>query len=109
MATPELSQQMIDEGMARAEKVACRPDDDRCYPFPDPLALARASCTRNTGVGTDPQRTPTPAQAHRAPFGRPPAERSAPRYPSAVLYLQEHHCCPSAGVIANSRTSASRI
>jgi hypothetical protein len=31
--------------MARAEKVACRPDDDRCYPFPDPLDAARATCT----------------------------------------------------------------
>ena len=45
MDARELTQEMIDEGMARAEKVACAPGDDRCYPFPDPLALARASCT----------------------------------------------------------------
>ncbi len=31
--------------MARAEKVACRPGDDRCYRFPDRLVDAAASCT----------------------------------------------------------------
>ena len=31
--TPELTQEMIDEGMARADKVACSPGDQRCYPF----------------------------------------------------------------------------
>jgi hypothetical protein len=31
--------------MARAERVACRPADTRCYPFPNPLDVARASCT----------------------------------------------------------------
>jgi hypothetical protein len=36
---------MIDEGMARAEKVACDPFDDRCYPFPDRLEAVRATCT----------------------------------------------------------------
>jgi hypothetical protein len=35
-----LTEDMITEGMARAEKVACRPGDDRCYPFPDPLETA---------------------------------------------------------------------
>jgi hypothetical protein len=34
-ATP-LTQSVIAEAMARAEKVACLPRDDRCYPFPDP-------------------------------------------------------------------------
>jgi hypothetical protein len=36
---------MIDEGMARAEKVACAPGDHRCYPFPDPLERVRETCT----------------------------------------------------------------
>ena len=43
--TPELTEDRIAEAMARAEKVACRPGDARCYPFPDPVAAARASCT----------------------------------------------------------------
>jgi hypothetical protein len=30
----KVTQELIEEGMARAEKVACRPGDDRCYPFP---------------------------------------------------------------------------
>ncbi len=33
MTTPELTQEMIAEAMARAEKVACAPNDDRCYPL----------------------------------------------------------------------------
>ncbi len=41
----ELTQAMIADGMARAEKVACRPGDDRCYVFPDKLEAARATCT----------------------------------------------------------------
>ncbi len=45
MTAPELTQAMIDDGMRRAEKVACAPFDDRCYPFPDPLKDARATCT----------------------------------------------------------------
>lgn len=36
---------MIDEAMARAEKVACSPGESRCYVFPDTLAEARATCT----------------------------------------------------------------
>ena len=35
MTTPELTEERIDEAMARAEKVACSPGDVRCYPFPD--------------------------------------------------------------------------
>ena len=31
--------------MGRAEKVACAPNDDRCYPFPDPVDDARKTCT----------------------------------------------------------------
>ncbi|MBA2445031.1 MAG: hypothetical protein H0V49_06845 [Nocardioidaceae bacterium] len=31
--------------MARAEKVACAPGDDRCYPFPDSLEQVRSTCT----------------------------------------------------------------
>ncbi len=40
-----LTQEMIEEGMARAEKVACRPGDARCYPLPYGVEDARASCT----------------------------------------------------------------
>ena len=36
---------MIAEAMARAEKVACRPGDGRCYAFPDRLSDALATCT----------------------------------------------------------------
>jgi hypothetical protein len=43
--TSELGEEMIAEAMVRAEKVACRPGDDRCYPFPDPVAEAQVSCT----------------------------------------------------------------
>jgi hypothetical protein len=43
--TPELTEDTIAEAMARTEKVACRPGDDRCYFFPDPLADGRASGT----------------------------------------------------------------
>jgi hypothetical protein len=45
MPDPELTREMITEGMARAEAVACAPGDPRCYPFPDPVDIARASCT----------------------------------------------------------------
>src|SRR5215203_7363045 len=45
MAEPELTEERIAEAMARAEKVACRPGDDRCYPLPHGLDDARASCT----------------------------------------------------------------
>jgi hypothetical protein len=34
---PELTQEMVDEGMTRTEKVACAPGDRRSYGFPDPL------------------------------------------------------------------------
>jgi hypothetical protein len=48
MATPlppELTEERIAEAMARAEKVACRPGDGRCYAFPDRLSDARETCT----------------------------------------------------------------
>ena len=45
-----LTQDMIADGMARAEKVACRPGDDRCYPFPDRLEVAQASLQRPEGT-----------------------------------------------------------
>ena len=45
MTTPELTQAMIAEGMARAEKVACDPFRARCFAFPDPIDEARNSCT----------------------------------------------------------------
>jgi hypothetical protein len=41
----KVTQEMIEEGMARAQKVACAPGNDRCYPFPDRIADVRASCT----------------------------------------------------------------
>jgi hypothetical protein len=43
--TQELTEERIAEGMARVEKVACRPGEGRCYAFPDPVEDARASCT----------------------------------------------------------------
>ena len=36
---------MIAEAMARAEKVACRPGEGRCYALPDSVEIARATCT----------------------------------------------------------------
>jgi hypothetical protein len=45
MTMPELTEDAIAEGMTPAKKVACRPGDDRCYPFPDPVEMARASGT----------------------------------------------------------------
>jgi hypothetical protein len=42
---PELTEDMIAGAMARAEKVACRPGDDRCYSLPYDVESARASCT----------------------------------------------------------------
>ena len=45
MTAPELTEEAIEEGMARAEQVACSPGNDRYYVFPDPVAEARASCT----------------------------------------------------------------
>ena len=41
----KLTQEMIDEGMARAEKVACTPGDQRCLPLPYDVESARATCT----------------------------------------------------------------
>ena len=40
-----LTQEMIDKGMARADKVACPPGDQRCYPLCSSLTWARESCT----------------------------------------------------------------
>jgi hypothetical protein len=48
VATPmtrELTEDVIAEATARAERVACQPGDDRCYAFPHRLVDARASCT----------------------------------------------------------------
>ena len=45
MTTPELTEERIAEAMARAEKVACRPGDDRCYALPYSVAEARTTCT----------------------------------------------------------------
>ena len=41
--TPELAENVIAEGSARAEKVACRPGDTRCSPVPNWLTAARAN------------------------------------------------------------------
>jgi hypothetical protein len=43
--THELTEERIAEAMPRAEKVACRPSEDRCYALPDLVEAARASCT----------------------------------------------------------------
>jgi hypothetical protein len=43
--THELTEERIAEAMKRAEKVACRPGDNRCLPLPYDLASARATCT----------------------------------------------------------------
>jgi hypothetical protein len=63
MTDLKLTQEMIAEGMTRPEKVACAPDDSRCYVCPDPLDEARLTCTPKgrccigwivaTGGGTD--------------------------------------------------------
>jgi hypothetical protein len=45
MTDLKLTQAMIDDGMARAERAACTPGDGRCYVFPDPLDEARQTCT----------------------------------------------------------------
>ena len=42
---PELTKERIAEAMARAEKVACRPGEGRCYAFPNPVEDVRTSCT----------------------------------------------------------------
>jgi hypothetical protein len=41
----KLTQEIIEGGMAWAEKVACRPVDDRCLPLPDDVENARQTCT----------------------------------------------------------------
>jgi hypothetical protein len=45
MPDPDLTQEMLDEGMARAEKAACGSLSTRCFALPDPLDEARTSCT----------------------------------------------------------------
>ena len=45
MTDRELTEERIAEAMARAERVACGPGDDRCYPLPCGVDDARASCT----------------------------------------------------------------
>jgi hypothetical protein len=42
---PELTEELIAEAMARAEKVACRPGDHRCLPLPYDVENARHACT----------------------------------------------------------------
>lgn len=61
-----LPQAMIEDGMARAEKVACAPGDGRCYTFPDPLDDAlgdagRANVLRRA-IGQPPQRQKRPSR-----------------------------------------------
>ena len=36
-----LTQEMIEDGMARAEKAACRPGDDRCNALPSDVESAQ--------------------------------------------------------------------
>jgi hypothetical protein len=44
---PELTEEMIAEALARAEKVACTPGDQRCLPLPYDVEGATATCTPN--------------------------------------------------------------
>ena len=44
MTVPELTEELIAEGMARAERVACQ-GNARCFALPDPLAEVRKTCT----------------------------------------------------------------
>ena len=64
----KLTQEMIAEGMARAERVACRPADERCLPLPYDVESARASCSA--------QRAPAGTMHDR---GHPPGHRGQPR------------------------------
>jgi hypothetical protein len=43
--TPELTEERIAEAIARAEKVACAPGDQRCWPFPYDVDSALTTCT----------------------------------------------------------------
>jgi hypothetical protein len=43
--TPVLTEERIAEAMARAERVACRLGEGRCYALPDSVETARATCT----------------------------------------------------------------
>ena len=40
----KLTEAMIAEGMARAEKAVCGSGHSRCFALPDPLAEARKTC-----------------------------------------------------------------
>ena len=45
MTVPERTADLIAEGVARAERVACSPANDGCSALPDPVPEARKSCT----------------------------------------------------------------
>ena len=45
MTAPTLTDEMIAEAMARAEKVTCTPGDQRCLPLPYDVAGALSTCT----------------------------------------------------------------
>jgi hypothetical protein len=45
MTGPELTEEMIAEAMAGAEKVACSPGNSRCFALPGPVVEARKTCT----------------------------------------------------------------
>lgn len=45
VTTPELTEELSTEAMARAEKVACPPANHRCSALPDPVQEARTTCT----------------------------------------------------------------
>ena len=40
-----VTQEMIEDGMARADKAACGSGNSRCFALPDLLAEARKTCT----------------------------------------------------------------
>ena len=45
MPAPTLTDEMITDAMARAEKVACTPGDERCLELPYDAESARSTCT----------------------------------------------------------------
>jgi len=40
-----VTQELIEDGMTRAEKISCTAHDGRCYPFPNRQEDVRVSCT----------------------------------------------------------------
>jgi hypothetical protein len=61
---PELTEERIAEAMARAEKVACRPGEGRCYALPEKaIPTVAASVARGSGSPPWTAHTETPQVA----------------------------------------------